>query len=178
MMAHLTPKQVRFIDEYLVDLNATQAAVRAGYSAKMAASIGHENLRKPEIASAIAEEQGVRSVRLGITADRVLQELARIAFSDIRQVVTWGEEGLTLRPSSGLSADIAAVVQQISQTADGRHHVKLHPKLDALDKLARHLGLYDGRAEQNSLQQNSGASHDETLAYLDELLGEFSTSAQ
>jgi len=57
-MANLTPKQQRFVEEYLIDLNATQAAIRAGYSEKTAYSVGHENLKKPEIQKAIEEAQG------------------------------------------------------------------------------------------------------------------------
>jgi len=86
----LTDKQKRFVEEYLVDLNATQAAIRAGYSAKTAGSIGEENLKKPEIAAAIQEAMDARSKRTEITADRVLQELAKIGFADIRKAVKWG----------------------------------------------------------------------------------------
>ena len=71
----LTAKQERFAAEYLVDLNATQAAIRAGYSKKTAYSIGDENLRKPEIASAIQAEMDKRSERTDITADYVLQSI-------------------------------------------------------------------------------------------------------
>jgi phage terminase small subunit len=77
----LTPKQQAFVDQYLVDLNATNAALRAGYSQKTAYSIGHENLNKPEIAAAVATAMAEREKRTHITQDRVLQELARLAFS-------------------------------------------------------------------------------------------------
>lgn len=86
----MTPKQRQFVAEYLVDLNATRAAIRAGYSARTAASIGQENLTKPEIASAIRSAQEARAERTEITADRVLKELAKIGFSDIRKAVKWG----------------------------------------------------------------------------------------
>ena len=75
----MTPKQQRFVEEYLIDLNATQAAIRAGYSAKTAAETGYENLRKPQIAEAIAESQAKRSQRTEIDADWVLERLARLA---------------------------------------------------------------------------------------------------
>src|SRR3546814_8117 len=86
----LTDKQRRFVEEYLVDLNATQAAIRAGYSKKTAASIGEENLRKPDIAKAIQEAQAARSKRTEITQDQVLKELAKIGFADIRKAIRWG----------------------------------------------------------------------------------------
>lgn len=78
----LTDKQKRFCEEYLVDLNATQAAFRAGYSRKTAYSIGDENLKKPEIREYLQELIDQRSERTGITADTVLKELERIALSD------------------------------------------------------------------------------------------------
>ena len=71
----LTPKQQRFVEEYLTDLNATQAAIRAGYSAKTAEVIGYENLRKPQVADAIKAAQSERSQRTEITADYVLSTI-------------------------------------------------------------------------------------------------------
>ena len=78
----MTPKQQLFVDEYLIDLNATQAAIRAGYSTRTAAETGYENLRKPHIAAAIRVATKARSERLEITADQVLQAIAKIAFAD------------------------------------------------------------------------------------------------
>ena len=75
----LTEKQKRFVDEYLVDLNATQAAIRAGYSERSASAIGCENLGKPELADAISVAQAERSRRTKVTADDVVAELWRIA---------------------------------------------------------------------------------------------------
>jgi phage terminase small subunit len=77
----LTARQQRFVDEYLLDLNATQAAVRAGYSARSASAIGFENLRKPEIGAAICEAQAERACKTRVTADDVLRELWSIAQS-------------------------------------------------------------------------------------------------
>lgn len=76
----LTEKQQRFVDEYLIDLNATQAAIRAGYSVKTADAIGCENLTKPNIQQAIAEHMAERSRRTGVNQDRVVLELAKIAY--------------------------------------------------------------------------------------------------
>lgn len=97
----LSPKQAQFVREYLIDLNATQAAIRAGYSEKTAYSIGHENLSKPEIAEAIAVAQAERAKRTEITADMVLSELAKIGFADIRKAVKWGSR-LVERPDETL----------------------------------------------------------------------------
>lgn len=78
MSEKLTPKQQRFVEEYLIDLNATQAAIRAGYSKKTAGSIGEENLKKPEIASAIQKAKAERSNRTQITQDEVLKDLCEL----------------------------------------------------------------------------------------------------
>lgn len=85
----LTPKQRRFVEEYLVDLNATQAATRAGYSAKTAVKIGSENLRKPAVAEAIAAARLAQSERTGIDADTVLRGLADLASADARDLVEY-----------------------------------------------------------------------------------------
>ena len=76
----LTTKQRRFVAEYIVDYNATQAAIRAGYSESTAGGIGFENLRKPQIQAAIHEELEKQSQRTNVTADRIVQELAAMAF--------------------------------------------------------------------------------------------------
>lgn len=146
----LTPKQQLFVSEYLVDLNATQAAVRAGYSAKTARQIGEENLTKPVIAQAVADALAKRAARVQVTADEVLRELKRIAFMDPRRVLSWGPDGVVVRDSSELSTDDAACVAEASQTVTkdgGTIKVKLASKLDALDKIARHLGMYNDKLE-------------------------------
>lgn len=153
----LTAKQRRFVEEYLVDLNATKAAIRAGYSARTAHSVGHENLKKPEIAKAIQEAQAKRSKRTEITQDRVLRELARIGFADIRKAVAWGsvpdgaidEDGtpalypVELKPSTEVDDETAAAISEVSLTAQGVK-LKMHDKLSALEKIARHLGMLNG----------------------------------
>ena len=86
----MNSKQQRFVEEYLIDLNATQAAIRAGYSPKTANVIGCENLSKPEISNAISRAMAERSRRTGISQDRVVQELAKIAFVNITDIsMTW-----------------------------------------------------------------------------------------
>ncbi len=86
----LSDKQARFVGEYLIDLNATQAAIRAGYSEATAKQQGARLLTKADVRAAVADGQEKRAKRTEITADRVLQELAKIGFSDIRKAVKWG----------------------------------------------------------------------------------------
>jgi phage terminase small subunit len=85
----LNPKQSRFVAEYLIDLNATQAAIRAGYSERTAYSIGPENLKKPEIAAAIAEGQAKRAGIVEITAEKVLRDLES-ARHNAMATMEWG----------------------------------------------------------------------------------------
>lgn len=142
----LTDKQRRFVEEYLVDLNATQAAIRAGYSAKTASSQGERLLRNAEVRAAVSAGQKARSERTGITADRVLAELEKIAFADPRCVMSWGPKGVILRDSAELTDAEAAVLAEVAETKDGMR-VKLHSKLDALGKLGQHLGLFKEKIE-------------------------------
>lgn len=86
-MANLTPKQQRFVEEYLIDLNATQAAIRAGYSEKTAYSVGHENLKKPEIQKAIEEAQNKRTEQTQIDAAYVLRRLVEIDQMDVLDIM-------------------------------------------------------------------------------------------
>jgi phage terminase small subunit len=144
----MTPKQRRFIEEYLVDLNATQAAIRAGYSEKTAYAAGQRLLKKveAEIAAALAE----RSARTGVTADRVVMELARAAFADPRAVFSWGPGGVTLRDSSELTDDEAAIVAEVSETRSetgGSIKAKLCDKIRALELLGRHLGMFTDKQQ-------------------------------
>ena len=161
----MTPKQQRFVEEYLVDLNATQAAIRAGYSEDSAHVIGHENLSKPNIQEALAAAMNERSERTQITADRVLEEYAKLAFQDIRKAVRWGRNpgdetsqnaepnGLniypvSLIPSEEIDDDTAAAVSEISLTQSGLK-VKMHDKKGALDSVARHLGMFNDKLDMN-----------------------------
>lgn len=150
-MPRLTPKQACFVEEYLTDLNATQAAIRAGYSPKMAGRIGFQLLEKSGIQAAIQAAQRERSARTGVTADRVVQEIARVAFSSLRDVATWGPSGVQVRPDDEITPEAAAAIAEISETNTGVK-VKLHNKVAALEQLARHVGLYNDRATATAEQ--------------------------
>ncbi len=151
-MASLTNKQRLFVAEYLVDFNASAAARRAGYSAKRADSIGYENLRKPEIAEAIEKGIEERLNALGVTSYRVLEELSRLGFSDIRNYVKWGESSVTLVDSEELSEDAAPAVAEVSQTP-GQYgnsvKFKLHDKKGSLELLGKHVKLFTDKREHS-----------------------------
>jgi phage terminase small subunit len=144
-MPRLTPKQACFVEEYLLDFNATQAAIRAGYSARRASEIGYSLLQKNTVQSAIEVAQRERSARTGVTADRVVQEIARLAFSSLSDVMTWGPDGAQVRRDDEITPDAVAAIAEITETRNGVK-VKLHNKVSALEQLAKHVGLYNDRA--------------------------------
>lgn len=153
----LTDMQAAFINEYLIDLNKTKAAIRAGYTPECAAVTGCRLLRNDNVAKEINKRLKKRGDALKITADKVLTELARVAFSSPDQVAEWDSNGLTLRPSAELTPDEAATIREVEdrttttirgegllkvevQRRDVR--VKQHDKRGALELLGRHLGLF------------------------------------
>lgn len=152
----LTEKQARFVAEYLVDLNATQAAIRAGYSEKTAEVIGYENLRKPQIQEAIQVAMDARAKRTEITQDRVLQELAAIGFSRTTDFIRIDQMGhVILTPTDELTEDQQRAIAGIK---DGKFGVelKLHDKLRALEKLGEHLGMFSGKDAQDKEPPDDG----------------------
>ena len=149
----MTAKQKIFIEEYLIDLNATQAAIRAGYSSDSAYSIGQENLKKPELRARIDQAMAERSRRTGINQDRVLRELARLAFVNPTDVINM--EDATLKESSDV--DDTAAIQSVKVKSFGENgierEIKMTDKLRALELLGKHLGMF-----QNNLNLNVQSS--------------------
>ena len=143
----MTKKQKRFIEEYLIDLNATQAAIRAGYSPDTAKAIGCENLTKPDIRAHIDRAMAERSKRTGVNADRVVQELAKIAFVNATEVID--PKTATVREDA-LPEDTAAIQSVKVKTfgEDGlEREIKMADKLKALEMLGRHMGMFKDKLE-------------------------------
>src|SRR3954465_1058001 len=141
----LNERQARFVAEFLLDLNATQAAIRAGYSPASARTQAADLLTNPNIEAAIAEAQAARSKRTEVTQDRVVLELARLAFGDPRRVMSWGPGGVRLRSSAELADEEAAIVAEVGETTTkdgGSLRLKTVDKLGALRLLGQHLGLF------------------------------------
>lgn len=151
-MAKLTAKQKRFVEEYLIDLNATQAVIRAGYKVDNARQTATENLAKPYIAEAIEKALAERSRRTGINQDRVVQELAKIAFVNIADVVNTDCEILPDADEADLAA-IESVKVKTIPTKSGEigveREVKLSSKLKALELLGKHLGMWNDKLDVN-----------------------------
>lgn len=143
----MTKKQKRFCEEYLIDLNATQAAIRAGYSPDTAKAIGCENLTKPDIRAHIDRAMAERSRRTGVNADRVVQELAKIAFVNATDVID--PKTATVKEDA-LPEDTAAIQSVKVKTfgEDGlEREIKMADKLRALETLGRHLGMFKDKLE-------------------------------
>jgi phage terminase small subunit len=153
----LSPKQQWFVAEYLIDLNGTQAAIRAGYSKKTARMQGCRLLTHDDIKAAVAEGRKATTAKLGATQERVIEELAKMAFSDIRKIMT--AEGNLLSPAhiddetAGAIAGVETVARQAGFDAAGErqieyvHKIKLWDKNSALEKLAKHLGMFVDKSE-------------------------------
>lgn len=149
-MAKLTLKQKTFCDEYLIDLNATQAAIRAGYSSDSAKEIGCENLTKPNIRAYIDKEIANRSKRTGINQDRVIRELARIAFVNANDVINVNEATLKADASEDDTATISSVKVKTIPTKEGEgveREIRLADKIKALELLGKHLGMFKDKLE-------------------------------
>ena len=150
MSTKFTPKKKVFADEYLKDLNGTQAAIRAGYSEKTANEQAARLLADVSVKEYIQQKMKKREERTEITADMVLKELARIGFADLRKLASWSPGGVMVRSSEELSDDEVAIVSEISQT-ETEHgttvKVKMHDKIKALDKIGQHLGMWTNKLE-------------------------------
>ncbi len=172
----MNEKKERFAQEYLVDLNATQAAIRAGYSEKTARSQGQRLLTDVDIQAAITAGQKARSERTLITQDRVLEELASIAFANKVDLVDWGmkeirigydDQGKRLGPAeigeatvvlsewgpyvepvnaADLTESQRRAVKKVGLNAAG-FVIETHDKVGALAKLGDHLGLFKRKLE-------------------------------
>lgn len=162
----LNPKQQLFVDHYLTSLNAKQAAIKAGYSERSAEVQGSVLLSNPKVKSKIDEAMAKRSKKLQITAERVLRELAIIAFSDMGKFADWSGNTIKLKNSEALRPGLSRVIQEVSERSSqlgSSVKIKLYDKLKALELLGDHLGLY---TEEASTPETDKAL-DDALAFLD-----------
>ena len=161
-MANLTPKQQRFVEEYLIDLNATQAAIRSGYSEKTAKSVGHENLTKPDIQKAIEEAHNTRTERTEITQDYVLTNIQKVIERCMQ---------------------VQQVDNCLTQTEDGElaqaFMFKEQGALKGLELLGKHLGMFKDKIEHTGKDGkpietvNSNVSTESYLEAREQVLDEY-----
>lgn len=148
-MAKLTNKQQRFVEEYLIDLNATQAAIRAGYSPVSAGTVAGENMRKPQIRACIDVAIAERSRRTGVNADRVVRELARLAFVSAPNVIDINTATLKADATEDDTAAIQSVKVKIltGEVESEEREIKLADKVKALELLGKHLGMFTDKLQ-------------------------------
>lgn len=155
-MARLSAKekQARFIEEYLIDLNGTQAAIRAGYSPLTAKEQASQLLTKLNIRTEIDKAIAARSKRTGINQDRVLQEIAKMGLANMRNFVNIGPDGdVKIKCMDDISPEDSACIKKIearkvTRTSgddvieDETIKIELHDKKGCLELLGRHLGMF------------------------------------
>ena len=159
MSDKLTDKQKRFAEEYVIDLNATQAAIRAGYARGSAEVTGFRLLRYDKIDSYLRKLMDKRSKRTEVTQDRVLLEYAKLAFLQPKKF--YGEDG-ELLPIPELEDDVAAALTSfdvVQTVVDGKEvsqtkKIKFADKKGALDSCARHLGMFNDKLELSGEVKN------------------------
>lgn len=146
-MAKLTEKQRRFVEEYLIDLNATQAYIRAGYKNYDSAGVeANKTLNNPKIRQAVDEAMAERSKRTGINQDRILQEIAKLALVNIDDVVDL-KTG-TIKPTA-TKEDLACIQSiKIKPTEFGEEReIKFYDKKGSLELAGKHLGMFKDKVE-------------------------------
>lgn len=158
-MSKLTPKQKKFVDEYLIDLNGTQAAIRAGYSEKTAKEQAARLLSNVNITARLTKRINSRAERTEVTQDAVIKELAAIAFStgaDYAEVLTTmvGQK-VVIKDTSTLSETQRKAIAGIKQ---GKHGIEISScdKVKALELLGRHLGMFTDKVDLNGKIENGG----------------------
>lgn len=140
----IKPKHRNFVREYLLTYDPEDAAEKSGFARRS----GYTLLKNPAIQTMLKRRQSVLDAEATIDQKKVLDRLAKIAFSDIREIVNWetdhmGRTHIFVEDSEDISPEIAALVKDISVDKDGTVKLKLHDSTAALDRIARHLGMYN-----------------------------------
>lgn len=148
MAARLTDKQKRFVTEYLVDLNATQAAKRAGYKDP---NIGRQLITKNNVLDAISKAMKKREARTEITQDSVLKELAAIGFANAADFVKVSGGAVKITDTDEIEKDKLPALAGVKETQNGIE-IKLHDKVHALELIGKHLGMFTGAQARNDVE--------------------------
>lgn len=165
MARQLNEKQKRFVEEYLIDLNATQAAIRAGYKkSEYTDTNANKLLENTRIAEEIEKAMAERSRRTGINQDRVLQEIAKLAFVNIADVIDVNTGAVKEGATDEDLACIQSIKYKTSETSNGfsvEREVKIADKKANLELLGRHLGMWKDKVEMDLITPVMFAGEDE-----------------
>ncbi|REK69330.1 terminase small subunit [Paenibacillus paeoniae] len=150
----LNAKQQKFADEYLIDLNATQAAIRAGYSVKTAKEQGARLLTNANIRGYVDARMAEHSRRTGVNQERIIRELARVAFLDPTKLVNMGDATVFEDASEDDTAAIASVkVKEVSGDVDSiEREVRFADKLKALELLGKRFGMWIDKQQVHNVE--------------------------
>lgn len=151
MSIKLTPKQKLFCNHYLISLNATESAIKAGYSKKTADVIGVQNLGKLSIKKYLEEKMSKRAEKLEITADKVIEEIAKLAFANTTDILEITDTSIKIKDLSKLDTTCIASAEEVFDKDGNRVgvKVKLYDKTKNLELLGRHLGIFKDKVEHS-----------------------------
>lgn len=165
----LTDKQRQFCKEYVVDFNATQAAIRAGYAKNGARQTAHKLVSNTDIQAAIKHEATRRAEAAEVSAERVVAELARVGFANMADYMVVGEDGLPRLNWREVTRDQAAALSQVTVDVVGaaededdderpvqRVRFKLESKISALEKLGKYFGLFTDKVQHSGSLELTG----------------------
>ncbi len=148
----LTAKQLKFCNEYLVDLDGAKAAVRCGYSKNAAKQIASENLTKPYLQQKIADLQLQLRLKTRITPEMVIEEYAKVGFSDVRAFIGNGNGVINIKTlDNSITASLSSVKTTVKADGSVVTDVRLHDKVKALDSIGKHLGIFREDNTQKSI---------------------------
>lgn len=148
----LTPKQEAFCQRYTTHWNATRAAKEAGYSADTAAEQGYHLVHNSSVKKRIDEITEHALAEIGVSRQRVLTELSRIAFVSMKDLAHWNESGVRFKPSDEMDPEHAAAIREVSETVNqsgGTLSIRQHDKTKALELLGKHLKLFTEKHEHS-----------------------------
>lgn len=146
----MNKRQRVFAQEYLKDLNGSQAAIRAGYSPRGSEVTASKLLIIPKVAELVKKGMEARAKRTEITQDWVINRLRQIAGTDMSDIADWNQSGISFKESSSLSEGARVSIQQIEQVMNeygGTIKIKQYDKIRALELLGKHLGMFTEKAE-------------------------------
>lgn len=154
-MAKLNDKQRKFIDEYMKDHNASQAALRAGYSKTSHTEIGAQLLCKTHVKDEISRRQKISATQHSNLRDKVIKELAILAFSDMADYGSWNQSGFDVTDSGQVDPDKRRAISEVDMREDNsgvKMKIKKESKIKALELLGKHFGIFEDKREADEIE--------------------------